>query len=530
MNWGQNTMRHLKLFVFPALLVIIAFARWQDADEIQDRANKVGEQPHPVSCQQLVDGQTPDNQHVLVEDWAGGEKYRVYSHSDSWSYVLIPLFPKDAAEQRDEDIRVVAQFYDIENHEDMAKALEQASLQGCLRDHEYGRQHFTSLLIEHYPDIPADKYVVLTINGELPTVQAASKVRLKALAILGVGVLWLCFSCYRTRVAYRRDKSEQWFEGQVPASQRPGKAVAAPSEAWLVCKKGFVYAVMSAPFVGYGLYLLTESKVIPASIGYGLMSASVCLMIAGGILLTLMMRRYRAQTYEVVGRDELSKAARKYFDSHADKLADLGFIRIADLSVVDTVRVPVELWLHEQGEIMVTIEYTLIMQVINFYSVSDDGQVLHTVTTDLHRSKTKLPAQCVFVNSKDITKLWNEHLKLLSKNESAGVRAVNIDPEYVTGVMDLQHRIGGWALLESGIGKSQLPPLPHCNEIIVSSEGTSCFRWRDQDNKITVSDEVRELLAAAQSSELRDSPATPPAGDGAADRASMFRSSTSVAT
>jgi hypothetical protein len=119
-------------------------------------------------------------------------------------------------------------------------------------------------------------------------------------------------------------------------------------------------------------------------------------------------------------------------------------------------------------------------------SVADDGTLLHTVSVNLDRKRnTPLPSRCQWTQTGDIGHALKQHQMLVSryfKQQPAATGCLVIDPQYALGVMDYAHRISGWSLVEYGIQRKRLPPLPRAEQLTRVVDGRKTFAWQARPN------------------------------------------------
>lgn len=510
--------RLIQYSIFPILAIILAATFVSDGQRLAKRAKCVKAQPTTVTCAELVDDGPPENRHVAVTGFRPAKNYAIswWSDTERWAYVLVPLYP-DSVQQDDqgETVKVVARIRGsgsdktsgVVDDQQLQELLAQKELTGCLWDNDPAWNHFGRKVAEQFPKFNAEGYHVLFVGQELPTSAEARKTELIGYALYVSAALMAVFFGRKLYLLRRFRHDQAWLEGQASRdephpSDKSFAGYHRPSELYLKIKKWTLLTGFASPAISIVIYLCTDLGLIPQEPGIIGASSFMVLMFVCIAAFMRMGKRFVEQTYEPRERSEIRRGVLKYFESKGNELEECGFVRLATISVVDTIRIPIELWLHKRGAYLVSLEHAGIAKGYNFYSIAEDGTLLHTTSVDLNRGKSALPSLCVWSQSSQIRTGFTTQLNLVDKYRRKGQECACIDPVYATGIIDLAHRISGWSLQEYGIKKTNLPAIPSAKEMLVKRNGSLWFEWRYHSNVINIPNEVRSKLRLSSTGSL----------------------------
>lgn len=511
-------MRRLRLLVIPILAFIVGGTMLYDAKIKAQRAAMVQPEPAEITCDDLVEHGPPDNRHVKVTDcWLADEfVWMTFSDSDEWIYALIPIYPASVQEPgAGENVALVGRI-NVRNEKELLDFLSRLDdeVTGCIWDDFRGAAAYGDLLREAYPRLEEGSYRVIYLNSDLPTRATARRGALIGLAVIAGGLVaaaWVVHGLFRAR---RRDRNQGWFadprdeglpdehaaEALFGHLDRPSDVITT-LRTWALLISTIALPIAAVVYAGENL------EVIRPPIGAVAGGIGVVLFLAGTGVLLWTGRYFREQVYELREYRQLPRSARKYFDRQTAPLVEQGFIHLGDLRVTESMRVSVRLLVSPDRTCLVTLESFLHMTAYNLMSVADDGTLLHSVSINLERKRnTPLPSRCEWIQTDSISLALVQHQAFVAEHltckQEAGECLV-IDPEYAIGVMDYAHRISGWSLVQRGITRKRLPPLPRAEQLTRVVDGAKTFAWQARPHNVVWSPDV---LAAVRAATLQGEP------------------------
>jgi hypothetical protein len=507
-------MRRLQLLVIPVLAFIVGGTMLYDAQTKAKRAAMVEPQPATITCEALVERGPPANRHVKVTDcWFALEyAFDTFSESDEWRYVVVPIYPASVkAPCTGERVRVVARIANVRNAEELQDFLAKHphEVLGCIWDEFRGKEYYGKLLRGVYPRLEEGSYRIVFLNEELPTRGGARRDASIGAAVLAGGIFvlaWIVCGLVRAR---RRDLNQEWFAEPREESRHDDHSAEAiighldhPWDVMTTLRTWAMHTSFAALPIAGIFYVAQELGVVPPPFGFAAAGIGVILFFLASFAFAWTGRYFREQVYEMPQNRRLPRFARKYFDRHTGPLTKQGFIRLGDVRVTESMRVWVRLLLSPDRTCLVSLESLFHMGCYNIMSVADDGTLLHTVSVNLDRKRnTPLPSRCQWTQTGDIGHALKQHQMLVSryfKQQPAATGCLVIDPQYALGVMDYAHRISGWSLVEYGIQRKRLPPLPRAEQLTRVVDGRKTFAWQARPNNVVFSPEALADVRAAR--------------------------------
>ncbi len=196
------------IILLPMLGAVMVYV----AVEEKNAAGKMGTEPEVVSCAQLEYRGPSENHHITLTRFrpcSRGYRHVELGSGPDWQFAHIPVFsPRAGGEPNSRELRVILRVM-ARNEEQLYQVLAQRQLTGHIMAARFPRQRSREMLSELYPRLDYEKCYVISVGGDLPSLQNALFTQRVGIGLIAAGAASAILLVWRKVRASRRQRQER---------------------------------------------------------------------------------------------------------------------------------------------------------------------------------------------------------------------------------------------------------------------------------------------------------------------------------